>query len=329
MERLPIHTGRIQRRRHGELPVRLVEILLIFVSAEIVRWVAENARPFNIVKDRAFLSLMKTGRPSHYIPSPSTVSRDVKLVFARTRQRIAKMLREYEGRISFATDSWTSPNHKPYVAVTSHHEEKGMPVCLLLDIVEVAKSHSGANLAAAFIQILKEFGIDDKVRGEKNINNARINTRAYQILCTTCDNATSNDTMIEEMDFELDAFSQVNHVRCFLHIVNLVAKALIKMFDTTKRGTQSDDEELMELSAGIEDEEAETRALGNGVTDDDVEDDDISDNEVEEVLGLTAAERERLNVELRPVKLLLVKVSVLRFEEMGGRSPCTWSSCEN
>jgi len=50
--------------------------------AEIVRWVAESKRPFNIVSDRGFQNLMKTGRPEYYIPSPATVSRDVKKVFA-------------------------------------------------------------------------------------------------------------------------------------------------------------------------------------------------------------------------------------------------------
>jgi hypothetical protein len=60
--------------------------------AEIVRWVSESLRSFETVKDRGFQSLMKTGRPEYYIPSPSTVSRDVRLVFARTRQRVAKML---------------------------------------------------------------------------------------------------------------------------------------------------------------------------------------------------------------------------------------------
>jgi hypothetical protein len=34
---------------------------------------------------------------------------------------------------------------------------------MLLDIVEAAKSHSGANLAAEFAHILDEFGISDKV----------------------------------------------------------------------------------------------------------------------------------------------------------------------
>ncbi|KAG1797936.1 hypothetical protein EV424DRAFT_1265608, partial [Suillus variegatus] len=95
-------------------------------------------------------SLMKTGRPEYYIPSPSTVSRDVKLVFARTRQRIAKMLQEHDGQLSFATDAWTSPNHKAFIAVSVHLEHDGEPLAMILDIVEVSESHSGVNLATAF-----------------------------------------------------------------------------------------------------------------------------------------------------------------------------------
>jgi len=34
---------------------------------------------------------------------------------------------------------------------------------MLLDIVEVAKSHSGVNLAEAFANVLEEFGVSDKV----------------------------------------------------------------------------------------------------------------------------------------------------------------------
>jgi hypothetical protein len=61
-------------------------------SAEIIRWVAESKRPFQIVNDRGFQSLMKTGRPGYQIPSAETVSRDMKMVYANVRQRIAKML---------------------------------------------------------------------------------------------------------------------------------------------------------------------------------------------------------------------------------------------
>jgi len=47
--------------------------------------------------------------------------------------------------------------------VTVHFEQNGVPICLLLDIVEVATSHSGRNLASAFAKILADFGIAHKV----------------------------------------------------------------------------------------------------------------------------------------------------------------------
>ena len=60
--------------------------------AELVRWVSESLRPFDNVKDCGFQSLMKTGRPEYYIPSPSTVACDVQLIFVQTQQRVATML---------------------------------------------------------------------------------------------------------------------------------------------------------------------------------------------------------------------------------------------
>jgi hypothetical protein len=82
---------------------------------------------------------MKTGRPEYYLPSPTTVSRDVKLVFVNVRKRVARLLQSYQGELNFATDAWTSPNHKAFVAVSVHLENEGEPLALLLDIVEVSK----------------------------------------------------------------------------------------------------------------------------------------------------------------------------------------------
>ena len=60
---------------------------------ELVRWVSKSLRPFSIVKDEGFQCLMETGRPGYYIPSPKTVSRDVKQAFTKTHVWIAKLLR--------------------------------------------------------------------------------------------------------------------------------------------------------------------------------------------------------------------------------------------
>jgi len=44
----------------------------------------------------------------------------------------------------------------------------GVQYTMLLDIVEVAKSHLGINLAAAFAKILDNFGVSDKVNHISN-----------------------------------------------------------------------------------------------------------------------------------------------------------------
>ena len=61
-----------------------------------MRWVSENTRPFSIISDHGFKSLMKTGRPEYYLLSLSTVAHDVRHVFARSRQLISAFLRVCE-----------------------------------------------------------------------------------------------------------------------------------------------------------------------------------------------------------------------------------------
>jgi hypothetical protein len=72
--------------------------------------------------------------------------------------------------LSFATDAWTSPNHKAYVAITVHLEQNRSPLAMLLDIIEVPKLHTSFNLAVAFARVLEDFGISDKVRSLSNRN---------------------------------------------------------------------------------------------------------------------------------------------------------------
>ena len=49
------------------------------------------------------------------------------------------------------------------MAITVHLEVNGVPILMLLDIVEVTCSHLGLNLAIMFAKIPEDFGISDKV----------------------------------------------------------------------------------------------------------------------------------------------------------------------
>ena len=103
--------------------------------------VTESNRPFQIVSDRSFRALMKIGRPECYIPSAEMLSCDVKSVFVHVHGCIAKLLQEYNGKLNFRTDGWSSPNHRSYIAITIHLERKGEPLSMLLDLIEVPESH--------------------------------------------------------------------------------------------------------------------------------------------------------------------------------------------
>ena len=123
-------------------------------STEIVRWVSENMRPFEVVNDRSFQSLMMTGQPVYHLPHARTVTRNVTLVFARTKERITEMLQvrlykahekrsqhyqNYNGKLNFTTDAWMALNHRAFIAITVHLEQQGVPLALPLDIIEVSR----------------------------------------------------------------------------------------------------------------------------------------------------------------------------------------------
>lgn len=144
--------------------------------------------------------------------------------------------------------------------------------------------------------------------------------------------------MTNEMDNLLPAFSHVNRTRCFTHILNLIAKSMLKLFDIQKpkrkpanlkdglsdeerelaekeederalAALDEDERELLALAEDIDDEER-TMRQENDVEDETQEDDDDDDGWVDEVEELTEAERLRLKNEIRPVSRVLVKVEL-------------------
>ena len=105
--------------------------------------------------------------------------------------------------------------------------------------------HTGIHLAKAFAGMLEQFCIGEK------------------ILSVTCKNTSNNDKMVTEMPKSLTCFSPVNCTQCFMHILNLVAKSLLKQFDTkpdeNNQGDLNDRERgLLALASDIEQEELTT-----------------------------------------------------------------------
>lgn len=117
--------------------------------------------------------------------------------------------------------------------------------------------------------------------------------------------------MIEELAVLLENFpGAANQTRCFLHILNLVVKSIIKQFDLPKAvpNVAPLDEattELLELAGDLTLEEEQSRDEG--------EDDEEDDNEegwIDERERMPDWEREELDDNVQPVRLLLTKVSL-------------------
>ena len=121
--------------------------------------------------------------------------------------------------------------------------------------------------------------------------------------------------MIEELDILIDDFSgPANQTRCFLHLLNLVVKSIIRQFDlpTSKKTSDNDEDvgeatkELLKLAAEIELEEQETRSR-SGDENDAVEDDNV-EGWIDEREEMTEGELRRLAKSVQPIRLLLSKV---------------------
>jgi hypothetical protein len=139
-----------------------------------------------------------------------------------------------------------------------------------------------------------------------------------QILSVVCDNALCNDHMIEVLDQDVGNFFQVNRIRCFLHVVNLVAKSLLKEFDISKaKGADGVDDEcehqLQELADDFELEELLAQAE---VDRDDGEDDDDVEGFVSARDVLNGNEIALFEANVHPVQLVLAKVSSKRLNDL-------------
>lgn len=143
----------------------------------------------------------------------------------------------------------------------------------------------------------------------------QIATHRSQILSITCDNASANDTMIDSLADILDDFpGSPNRTRCFAHTLNLVAKCIMKQFDTPKKGKQKDDgwdkafDALNNLADEL-DKDSDSDEASNDVHEAEENDNgEIEEGAFDPREGMTAEEVRDLETTVKPVQCVLVKV---------------------
>ena len=146
-------------------------------------------------------------------------------------------------------------------------------------------------------------------------------TRATQILGFTADNASNNDTFVDELEKiakqkKWTAWrGNQSRARCFLHVLNLVAQAILRQFDPPHKkkkagdaAPDSPDEVDNADEAELFKELAEMGAGGYAQEVPAADGDDDLDGYDDVVAGMEPAERACARADVKPVRLALAKV---------------------
>lgn len=141
-----------------------------------------------------------------------------------------------------------------------------------------------------------------------------------QILSITCDNATNNDMMVDKLEGLVSGFDgATNRTRCFAHIINLIAKTIIRQFDIPEaKEDQLADAAMAELRVLANDMDMEDLLTqANRVySDDEKDEDDDLDGWVDERSRLSVSDLEELEEDVQPIRKMLVKVRCQRCQRV-------------
>lgn len=119
--------------------------------------------------------------------------------------------------------------------------------------------------------------------------------------------------MVEEPESLLyPSFEKVNRTRCFLHLLNLVAKSMLKVFELAENDVGFDGDTDPPSVINMDEEIAAQRERRMRLDDDEMDDDDSEEWVDTYQMSLTESEKFDLRDNILPVTRILVKVSELR-----------------
>ncbi|KAH7464133.1 hypothetical protein FOMA001_g17921 [Fusarium oxysporum f. sp. matthiolae] len=172
------------------------------------------------------------------------------------KDEIKQELSDALTKIHLGFDLWTSPNRHAVMAVTAHFlDRQGKHQSRLLALRRQLGCHSGESLAVMLGQVVREWKIEDRVG------------------TVISDNASSNDSCLMNFYGDLDAEMsladiQARRMRCYRHILNLVARAFLYGEDFEAFEAESSSPQRCELFKRIsrENDEAQEYLLASEST---------------------------------------------------------------
>jgi hypothetical protein len=219
---------------------------------KLIKWVIRHRVPFRGAISTDFRDLLITIQPSIEKVLPvthQTIANWVLATYYDAQETIKERLSKAKSQIHLSFDGWPSPSCKGFLGVAAHFlgEEYELEH-LLIGFREVEGRHIGENIAEVLLRLIEEYELEDDLG------------------CFVADNASNNDTAIEEVLTKLNPNCTKEEVlsrrsRCLGHIINLAAKAFI--FGKDIEGFEAVEEmESLRLDYGSERSQARWREKG-------------------------------------------------------------------
>ena len=202
----------------------------------LIAFVCVRQIAFRLVENPWFQNLLTVlcdDLPTLLRTSHNTIRQATILEFQRRLQVIQSFIKRAKSKIHLTFDLWSSPNKLALSAVVAHFiSDKYRVESVLLGLPQVHGAHSGENIAVSVKDVLLRYSLSIK----------------DDILCYVLDNANNNDTCVQTLGREVSWRQKdwkTYRLRCFGHILNLIAQAFIfgaqsELFDTTVEQYEQD-----------------------------------------------------------------------------------------
>lgn len=195
----------------------------------LTKWICCSNQPFTTCEQPEFRELLQSLR-SVTVPGADTIRKDINLLFRIVESKVIHIYSNLSSSVAISQDAWSSKAMYGFMGIFGHFITMDWELCEMpINFCHLTGSHSGKNLADAFIQSVLPFKIKD-------------------VSCIVCDNASSNDTFmtaIQSSAFDKIGFhgfdSNQQRQRCILHCINLISQTfLTKLFHNSSQVMESD-----------------------------------------------------------------------------------------
>ncbi|KAG6979276.1 putative AC9 transposase [Fusarium oxysporum f. sp. conglutinans] len=202
----PIEQALVNQRISDFSPERFKTALLRWMAYVNISFRQVELPQFHKLLQEAYAEIGTAG----CLPTAHTLVSWIKRDFHHYKAVVVEQLQEVKGHIHFTFDLWTAGNLLSLNEVFAHFLDPiGKKKKILLSILSINGSHTGEAIADGVGEIIKEFGLEERV--------------GYFVL----DNAGNNNTGVETLGRMFGFNPSKRRLRCTAHIVNLVATQIM------------------------------------------------------------------------------------------------------